>query len=192
MSEIGPQDDLADTLNAAFALLQRGVADRRCGFRTPSLATVDATGAPRQRIVVLRGFDGAARMVRVHTDRRSAKAGELARDPRVCLLGYDAGARVQIRLTGRATLHRSDGVADAAWRDSQPSSRRCYAAADAPGASVRSPPAAPDDADAGRANFLVLLLCFDQLEWLWLAAEGHRRALFGWRGDAMDATWLAP
>jgi hypothetical protein len=192
MSDSRSADDLDEILDVAFGLIARGVADRESGFRTPALATVDATGAPRQRIVVLRGFDPAARMVRVHTDLRSAKADEIAREPRVSLLFYDAAGRVQVRLIGRASLHTGDDVADTAWRSSAPSSRTCYAAAAAPGVIVPSPPAAPVDAEGGRVHFLVIRMTFDQLEWLFLAASGHRRARFAWCGHAMHAAWLAP
>jgi hypothetical protein len=187
-----PDLGLDDILKSAFGLIARGVDDRGSGFRTPALATVDEAGAPQQRIVVLRAFDPLARAVSVHTDKRSAKAGEIAREPRIGLLFYDAGARVQARLTGRASLHSSGDVADTAWRGSHKGSRLSYAAVDAPGAVVPAPPDPPNDVEAGRMNFMVILLEFDRLDWLWLAPSGHIRALFTWRGEDMDAAWLAP
>jgi hypothetical protein len=58
---------------------------------------------------------------------------------------------------------------------------------------VAEPPLAPRDAVAGRAVFRVILLRFDRLDWLELAAAGHRRARFVWRAEgAPDATWLVP
>lgn len=186
-------DDLPGTLAEAFRLLSRGVADRRSPFHTPCLGTVDADGAPVLRTVVLRGFDPAARRIRIHTDLRSGKAAELRANPAVALHGYDAAAQVQLRLSGTATVHAADEVADAAWAASRPFSRRCYATPDAPGTACATPPEAPTDEAAGRPHFAAVLIAFDRLDWLWLCADGHRRARFAWAADgAPAATWLVP
>ncbi len=187
--------DLPGTLAEAFRLLSRGVADRRHPFHTPTLATLAADGAPAARTVVLRGFDTTARQLRIHTDRRAAKVAELAAHPRASLHLYDAGAAVQLRLTCLASLHDAGPVADAAWAASRDFSRMCYAIDPAPGTPCTTPPPAPLDAEAGRANFCAVLLRIDALEWLHLAAGGHRRARFTWPRDGQgppDATWLVP
>jgi pyridoxamine 5'-phosphate oxidase len=186
-------DDLAETLAEAFRLLARGVADRRSPFHTPCLGTVDEAGAPSLRTVVLRGFDAERRCVRIHTDLRSAKAREVARMPAVMLHGYDSGAQVQLRLSGRATLHHDDATADEAWDRSRPFSRLVYAVPAAPGTPCATPPPAPADEAGGRAHFAVMMLRFDRLEWLWLCAGGHRRASFTWTGaGAPSSSWLVP
>jgi hypothetical protein len=192
-----PRPAHADCLTAvrdeAFRLLARGVADRRSPFHTPTLATLGTEGTPRARTLVLRGFEPALRVLRLHSDARSAKLAELAHQPRCCLHVYDAVAQIQVRLDATAAIHADDDRAEAAWAASRPFSRMCYAAPDAPGTPLAAPPPAPRDAEAGRANFAVIRLTFDRLEWLWLAAEGHRRARLTWKdGDAMEATWLAP
>lgn len=188
---------LAETLEdgraEAFRRLARGVADRRCPFHTPTLATIGADGAPELRTLVLRGFDPAARTLRLHTDARSGKVAELARDPRCALHFYDPTAKLQLRIAGHAAVHGKDTIADAAWTASRDFSRMCYAISPAPGTKVDAPPAAPRDAEAGRDVFRVILLRFDRLEWLELAAGGHRRARFTWgKDDAPDACWLVP
>ncbi|MFN6954218.1 MAG: pyridoxamine 5'-phosphate oxidase family protein [Acetobacteraceae bacterium] len=186
-------DDLDGTLAEAFRLLSRGVADRRSLFHTPCLGSVDADGAPVLRTVVLRGFDPAARTLRIHTDLRSGKAADLRARPAVALHGYDPSAQVQLRLSGIATVHAEDAVAEAAWAASRPFSRRCYAIPDAPGTPCAAPPDAPTDEEAGRPHFAAVLIAFDRLEWLWLCAAGHRRARFTWGPDgARSATWLVP
>lgn len=188
---------LAATLEAclaeAFRRLARGVADRRSPFHTPTLATVAPDGAPEARTLVLRGFEPATRTLRLHTDARSGKVASLAREPRCQLHLYDPGAKLQLRLSGRAVLHGGDVVAEAAWAGSREASRMCYAVEPGPGTPVEAPPPAPRDAAAGAAQFRVLLLHFDRLEWLELAHAGHRRARFDWTGDgAPAATWLVP
>lgn len=193
MTRPPPPATPAEALESAFRLLARGVADRRSPFHTPTLATRGADGAPNLRTVVLRAFDPARRRLRIHTDRRSAKAAELAAEPRAMLHGYDPGAQVQLRLAGRARLHLDDAVADAAWAASREMSRMCYAAEHAPGAILAAPAAAPRDAAAGRANFAAVLMEVDSLDWLLLAHEGHRRARFSWdAAGALTAAWIAP
>lgn len=185
-------DDLGEIRAAAFALLARGVADRRSPLHTPTLASIGLDGAPRARTLVLRGFDAGTRTLRLHSDRRSDKFAELARDPRGTLHGYDAAARIQLRLEGTATLHTEDAVAEAGWQDSRSFSRMCYAIEPAPGSAIATPPPEPRDDMSGRINFAVILLRVQRLEWLWLAAGGHRRARLDWSDGEECATWLVP
>lgn len=184
---------LPATLETAFATLAQGVADRRHGFHCPMLATIGLDGAPSARTLVLRGVDAAARQIRLHTDRRAAKVPELAADPRAALLFYDAGAQLQLRLSGRATLHAEDAIADRGWAESRAMSRFCYAIAPAPGTPVPAPPAMTLDSEAGRPHFCVVIFHLESLESLHLAAAGHRRARFAWdRAGGASATWLVP
>jgi len=177
----------------AFLLLSRGVADRRHTFHTPMLARIGLDGAPQARTVVLRGFDASTRTLRFHTDARSPKVAEFAGEPRATLHLYDSSAQVQLRLSGRVTVHDSDDVAEAAWSASRPMSRVIYAITPGPGTPIAAPPAAPLDAMNGQANFRVLHLVVSRLEWLWLAAAGHQRAAFAWgESGASSATWLVP
>ncbi len=189
-------DDLPGSLAEAWALLVRGVADRRHPFHTLQVATIGLDGAPTVRTVVLRGVEPARRVVRFHTDRRSRKARELAADPRIALHAYHPAAKIQLRLSGRAALHRDDPVAAAAWAATRPFSRACYRVALPPGTVAESPYAALAEAgagdEAGREAFLAVTVSVERLEFLFLAARGHRRALFDWSGGALAASWLVP
>ncbi len=194
----GFYNDLDGSLAHAWAMIGRGVADRRSAFHTPVVATIDETGAPSQRVMVLRAADGAARTLRLHTDMRSEKLVHIAQQPRVALAFYDASAKLQLRLGAHARVHAQDGIADQAWHNSRPQSRLCYEQAIAPGAPVVAPlPELPANArlalaDDGRPNFAVLIMVVDSIEWLYLAIEGHRRARWVWRDERWQGTWLAP
>jgi pyridoxamine 5'-phosphate oxidase len=180
-------------LAMALAALAAAPADRASPLRTPTLATRGLDGAPMLRTVVLRGVTAASRLLHIHTDRRSAKAAEIAADPRVSLHGYDPAAQMQLRLSGHATLHAGDAIADAAWAACPEATRRSFAAAAMPGSALPAPAPMPGDGAAGRANFAALLLRFDRLDWLLLDPAGHARACFDWMEDgAMTATWIAP
>jgi hypothetical protein len=190
-------DDLGGTLEHAWALLARGVADRHSGFHTLQVATIGPDGAPRLRTVVLRGVDVSARTIRFHTDARSPKVEDIAADPRVALHLYDKGTKIQLRLTGTARVHREGAVADAAWAGTRDFSRICYRVARAPGEPIPEPrdglpPTGHPDAEAGREAFRVVVTHVATLEWLYLAHAGHRRALFSFDGANPAATWLVP
>lgn len=194
----GFYNDLDASLAHAWAMIGRGVADRRSAFHTPVVATVDATGAPSQRVMVLRGADGASRQLRLHTDTRSEKLAHIADQPRISLAFYDAGAKLQLRLSAHATVHRGDDVARIGWAASRPQSRLCYEQAVAPGVDIPEPmPELPVDhrfatTDEGFRNFAVLLATVDAIEWLYLAVEGHRRARWVFADDGWRGVWLAP
>jgi hypothetical protein len=184
---------LEDALADAFRLLSRGVADRRHPFHTPTLATLGADGAPSARTLVLRGFDPASRRLRLHSDARASKVAELSAEPRAALHFYDSGAALQLRLSGRVTLHLDDAVAESAWAGSRAFSRMCYAIQPAPATPCPAPPPSPTDPEAGRAHFCVLLFQMEGLEFLHLAATGHRRARLTWSAAGPpNATWLVP
>jgi pyridoxamine 5'-phosphate oxidase len=125
-------DDLNGSMVHAWRMLVRGVADRRSPCHSPTVATIGDDGRPRLRTVILRGADPESWSVRFHTDNRSDKVKELTRDNRLSLLVYDPGAKIQIRVEGRATIHTNDAIADAAWGASRSFSQICYGSAPQP------------------------------------------------------------
>lgn len=185
-------EDLDEVRAAAFALLARGVADRRSPLHTPTLASIGLDGMPRARTLVLRGFDAASRTIRLHSDRRSDKFAELSQNPHCALHGYDAAAQIQLRLEGAATLHTDDAVAEAGWQASRPFSRIVYSVEPAPGTAIAAPIPAPQDEVSGRVHFGVILVHIQRLDWLWLSSAGHRRARWDWLPGEERATWLVP
>lgn len=189
-------DDLDETLRHAWASLARGVKDRRSPFHTPSVATIGLDGRPRMRTVVLRGVDPASRRLRFHTDLRALKVAEIARDPRVAVHGYDARAKLQIRLEGVASVHADDALAGDAWAGSRPMSRACYGVSPAPGSAVAAGdafrlPSDEAEIDAGRPNFSAVIVTVERIETLYLDHAGHRRAAFDLSAEP-GAAWLVP
>jgi pyridoxamine 5'-phosphate oxidase len=186
-------DDLDETIAEAWRVVGRGVVDRKSAFHTPCVATTGLDGAPRVRTVVLRGADRAARSLRFHTDQRSAKCAELTRDPRVGIMGYDLGRKIQVRLAGVARLHTDDDVAAAAWAKSRPMSLMCYRQIEPPGVELAHPTSLAAPSAEGYENFVVVAVTVHDLEWLYLAHDGHRRARCIWsEAGRATATWLAP
>ena len=107
-----------------FALFEHWYGEARATEPNDSnamaLATVDATGQPSVRMVLLKGHgpDGFV----FYTNRESRKAGDLAAVPRGALLFHWKSLRRQIRIEGAVTL-ASDAESDAYFasrsRDSQ-------------------------------------------------------------------------
>jgi pyridoxamine 5'-phosphate oxidase len=183
--------------------LVRGGADRRSAFHTPVVASLDAGGMPQQRVMVLRKCVEADATMRFHTDLRSVKVSEIGDSARVSVLGYDAAAKIQIRASGHGAVSTSGELVDAAWSASSPSSRRCYLTRYAPGsvsekpisglpASLESRVPERSETEAGRANFAVLTVTLDTLEWLYLAHDGHVRARFVHEDGTWRGQWLIP
>jgi pyridoxamine 5'-phosphate oxidase len=195
----GPDgDDASAMLDYAFGLLQRAVKDRRSPLHTPTIATMGQNGWPRARTVVLRHVDASGRILRFHSDRRGDKIAELTQNPRISLHGYDLQHKFQIRIEGNATIHRDDEVAELAWHTSQPMSRVCYTVSPPQGRVIASGDAFTlsddrTDLTPGRDAFCAVLIHFDRLEWLWLAASGHRRARVVWDETSVARSeWLVP
>jgi pyridoxamine 5'-phosphate oxidase len=197
-------DSLAQTHSDLWNELGRGVVDRRHGFHVPTLSTIGLDGAPCARAVVLRRIDAGRGEIQCHTDVRSGKAAEIAREPRVAWHFYDESRKLQLRVSATAELLAHGAVADDAWACSAVTSRRCYLAPRAPGAVCDAPSPnlpegvrdrRPTDEETlpGRANFAVVLTRATAIDWLSLASEGHQRARFTRGADgAWQGCWLEP
>lgn len=196
-------DDLDEILNDIWTRWVRGGADRRSSFHTPVVGTLKGGASPAQRVMVLRKVDRAAGVLRFHTDRRSSKTDQVLANDAVSVLGYDAGAKIQLRAEGIATVVDSGPIADHAWAATSNSGRRSYLTTLAPGSisniATSGLPAGFEhavptlaDSEAGRANFAIMPVTINRLEWLHLAATGHRRAAFMRTGDIWVGKWLIP
>ncbi len=198
-------DDLDSVLADVWQRLGRAAKDRRAAMHTPVVATITRAGLPSQRVMVLRSFDRASATLRFHTDSRAAKAEQVGSGSPVSILGYDAGAKRQFRLSGTARIETDTPAADQAWTESTLFARRCYLADPAPGTVSDQPvsglapdiegrkPEDDDEVAPGRANFALLMAEIDTIEFLHLAHTGHRRAMFVRSAEGLwQGEWLVP
>ena len=178
--------------------LVRAAKDRKSHMHVPAVITsdVDARG------MVLREFDSAAWTLRFHTDTRAPKVAAIEADPRMAVLFYDKGAKIQIRVRGTGAILRDEPVTDAAWDNGSNFARRCYMG-DGPGAASDTPTSGlppelegvePSDEQLvpARANFAVLRVTLTECDWLYLAHTGHVRAQFSRDGDGWEGRWVSP
>lgn len=191
-------DDLELSFQHAWDIMQGGLTDRHSAAHAPVVGTVDANGAPQLRVIILRNVCRDTRMFRFHTDARSHKIDQMRKNGTTSILIYDASAKLQLRVSGQSRVVVDGDVADGAWSQSTPFARRCYMAQTAPGSEVAGPSSGLPDWIEGkqpseaqlvdaRPNFATLLFEANQLEWLYLANVGHRRARWTW--DAEQASW---
>ncbi|GAB2499450.1 pyridoxamine 5'-phosphate oxidase family protein [Arenimonas alkanexedens] len=189
-------DSLDAVWTHAWARLLSGARGRDDPFHQGVLANAAEAG-PQARYAVLRAVDPDAATVAFHTDRRSPKLAQLQADPRLawCFFGH----REQLRLQGRVVLHLDDAEADAAWAACGRAARATYAVPLAPGTALADPadgdrPTTADAASltAARGHFALVRLHLDALDWLSLAASGHRRAGFRPEHGRWQGSWLSP
>jgi hypothetical protein len=198
---------LAD-LGDLFASVWAGLADAAAGaegapdWRALTLSTSTPDGAPRARLLILRTVDAATCSITFHTDIRSAKWRDIAAEPRVAVLGYDATRREQIRLGGTAKRHGPGAqVQTRAWESLSGWTRTTYTGGP-PGhivpppapAQVRDAPPPASETERGREVFGVIEIEVTDLDWYQHPRGDIQRARFSCtaRGGLTDAAWIAP
>ena len=82
-------------------------------------------------------------------------------------------------------------------------SRQCYLGENPPGLVSKIPTSGLsedidnskytiEESEIGYKNFCVIEIYITSMEWLYLAAKGHRRAQFIFKNDNIDKKWLIP
>ncbi len=168
--------------------LGRASQDRHHAWRTPVLATVASDGAPNARTVVLRGVDAAQQTLRIYTDARSPKVGELAKAPNALFVFWSDRLNWQLRVRVAISVATDGAEVQALWqRVQQSASAADYLSSAAPGAERSDAHGSAEAAD-GVHHFALLNAQVLEMDWLELGRSGHRRARLG-----LDAwQWLTP
>lgn len=172
-------------------------------LHNPAIANINEQGV-NMRTVVLRKVWTEQKELAFNTDTRSGKWQELQKDNKLSWLFYDEEHKLQIRLSGKATMHHLDAMAAEAWTASSMSSRKIYLVNPGPSTITHKPenglpiefetkdPSA-GESEMGRKNFGTVITKIFWMEWLWLNSKGHRRAVFNYNEDgSFSAGWLIP
>ena len=182
----------------------KGVKDRKSNFHYTTLCTVNEKQEPQGRTVILRGFESETYNLTIHSDYRAKKIEEIKKNKNVSLIFYDEKKKIQIRLRGDATINQSKKNS---WVKLSPWSRRCYLSYISPGSETSMPTSgfsekfsedAPtlEESETGLKNFSVIDVSINEIEWLYLASQGHRRILFklirSKENIEVLSKWLAP
>ncbi len=198
----GKWDTLEKVLDEIWSMLKRGVTRFNDPFHYSVLGTIGPDGS-RLRTVILRQVILPERILICHTDARAAKAQEIMDSNRVSWLFYHPKKKIQLRISGQATLHTKDKFAGEQWAETGIASRFNYGTTEPPGTHLDEPTSGlPDfllnrvptllESERFRNNFMAISCSIDSMDWLKLSVFGHRRARFVWNENGLNATWLVP
>ena len=171
-----------------WGLLTNAVKDRSSEFRTPVFICgndKDLDG----RVVVLRKADQQNNFVQYHSDIRSSKIEKIKSNPNCSILFYGKQEKIQLRLKTECKVHFNDDVTKESWDKTGHISRKCYLVTNGPGTESDIPTSGlkpeldnfdytKEQSEEGYKNSTVIQCTIKSIEWLYLAAKGHRRAKF--------------
>ena len=194
-------EDFNEIEKKLWALLIRAVNDRSSEFRTPVFICGDKNNLDG-RVVVLRKADEKNISLQFHSDIRSTKIGTIKKNPNSSLLFYGKKEKIQLRMKVESKLHYNDEITKESWNKTGHISRKCYLVTNGPGTKSEKPTSGLDnkfdnfdftkkESEEGYKNFCVIKCKIKSIEWLYLAAKGHRRALIEFKGSK-KFSWLIP
>ena len=183
--------------------LTRGVKDRKHTFHTPVFCNVDNENSIESRVVVLRQFDSPNMVLNFHTDFRSPKILGLQQNNNSLLVFYDHKLKIQLRIKTTSTINNQNKVTQEMWDQTKLFSRKCYLTEKAPSSSTNLPEDGIDQSLGGREptieesergykNFTVVQNQIQQIDWLYLAASGHRRLKIILEKQIPSFQWIIP
>ena len=195
-------NDLDKIYFKIWNLLKIGLQDRNAPFHIPVFICCNKNKSDG-RIVVLRGISENEKKIWFHSDIRSNKVKILKSNSHATLLFYDKSEKIQLRISGTAKINHKNNITEKSWKKTAHMSRQCYLGNKAPGSSTLIPTSGltPDvdnlkytieESEIGYENFCVIEIYIKSIEWLYLAAKGHRRAHFDLNDKQIEKKWLIP
>ena len=193
-------EDLNEIKRKIWLMLDDAITNRASQFRIPTFICGDQSDFDG-RIVVLRKSDQLNNTVQFHSDIRSDKIEKLKKNPKAAMLFYDKDEKIQVRLKIECVVNHNNEITKESWSKTQHISRKCYLVDNGPGSESASPTSGLkpeldnfeftlEQSEEGYKNFTVIQCKIKLIEWLYLAAKGHRRARFNL--ETKKDTWLVP
>ena len=195
-------NNLDKTYSKIWNLLELGLKNRDASFHIPVFICGDKNKS-EGRVVVMRGVDKTEKKIHFHTDIRSNKIKFLKVNSKGSLLFYDKIEKIQLRIFGNTKINYQNRVSEESWKKTAHMSRQCYLGTKAPGADSLEPSSGLsndvdnfkftiEQSEVGYKNFCVVEFFIESIEWLYLAAKGHRRAFFILEENTVHKKWLIP
>ena len=193
-------DNFKEIENKYWSMLEDAVTNRNSPFRIPVFICANQNEIDG-RIVVLRKSDRVKNLLQFHTDFRSSKINVLKRNSNASLVFYDKEEKIQLRIKVNCIINNQNSVTEDSWKKTKHISRRCYLTDDPPGTVSNNPTSGMiskledfdytmEQSEEGYKNFTVIQCDIKSIEWLFLAAKGHRRARFD--VESKKNIWLVP
>ena len=193
-------EDLSEIKKKIWSMLDDAIKDRSSPFRIPVFICGNQDNFDG-RIVVLRKSDRSNNLIQYHSDIRSDKIAKLKNNKNASMLFYDKEEKIQVRLKIVCTVNHDNDITKESWLKTGHMSRKCYLVDNGPGTESETPTSGlkpeldnfeftMEQSDAGYKNFTVIQCEVKSIEWLYLAAKGHRRAKFDLENNKEH--WLVP
>ena len=193
-------EDFNEIKKKIWLMLDDAITNRASQFRIPTFICGDQSDFDG-RIIVLRKSDQLNNTVQFHSDIRSDKIEKLKKNPKAAMLFYDKDEKIQVRLKIECVVNHNNEITKESWSKTQHISRKCYLVDNGPGSESASPTSGLkpeldnfeftiEQSEEGYKNFTVIQCKIKLIEWLYLAAKGHRRARFDL--ETNKDTWLVP
>jgi len=193
-------EDFKEIKKKIWSMLDDAVTNRNSTFRIPVFVCGDQKDFDG-RIVVLRKSDQQNNLLQFHSDIRSDKILKLKNNKNASMLFYDKEEKIQVRLKVECTINRNNEITKESWSKTGHISRKCYLVSNGPGTESPTPTSGlkpeldnyeftMEESEQGYKNFTVIQCKIKIIEWLYLAAKGHRRARFDLESN--KDSWLVP
>jgi pyridoxamine 5'-phosphate oxidase len=184
-----------------WSLLDDAVTNRAAPFRIPVFICGNQNDFDG-RIVVLRKTNQSNNLLQFHSDIRSDKIKKLKKNKYASMLFYDKEEKIQVRAKVECTINHENEITKQSWLKTGHMSRKCYLVNNGPGTESSTPTSGlkpelddfgftMEQSEEGYKNFTVIQCKIKNIEWLYLAAKGHRRARFEYT-DYTKGFWLIP
>ena len=193
-------EDFNEIKKKIWLMLDDAITNRSSQFRIPIFICGNQSDFDG-RIVVLRKSDQQNNLVQFHSDIRSDKIAKLKTNKNAAMLFYDKEEKIQVRLKVECKINYENEITKESWSKTQHISRKCYLVDNGPGTESKVPTSglkseldnfdySKEQSEEGYKNFTVIQCTIKSIEWLYLAAKGHRRAKFDLENK--KEYWLVP
>jgi len=193
-------EDFKEIKKKIWSMLDGAVTNRSSQFRIPVFVCGDKSDFDG-RIVVLRKSDQSNNLIQFHSDIRSDKIIKLKNNKNASMLFYDKEEKIQVRLQVECTINHNNDITKESWSKTGHISRKSYLVDNGPRTESPAPTSGlkpeldnfeftMEQSEEGYKNFTVIQCKIKSMEWLYLAAKGHRRAKFDLENNKDN--WLVP
>ena len=193
-------EDFDEIKKKIWLMLDDAITNRGSQFRIPTSICGDKSDFDG-RIVVLRKSDQQNNIVQFHSDISSDKIKKLKKNSKAAMLFYDKEEKIQVRLKVECTVNHENNITKESWLKTGHMSRKCYLVDNGPGTVSDNPTSGlkpeldnfeftMEQSEVGYKNFTAIQCKIKSMEWLYLAAKGHRRARFDLEKNR--EFWLIP
>jgi len=183
--------------------LTRSVKDRKHTFHTPVFSNINNENSIESRVVVLRQFDSQKMVLNFHTDVRSPKVTSLKKNNNSLFVFYDHKLKIQLRIKTASIINNQNTITEEMWGNTKLISRKCYLTEKAPSSVTSLPEDGIDEnlkgkeptleeSEKGYKNFTVVQNKIQQIDWLYLAASGHKRLKIILKDTIPFFEWIIP